>query len=103
MLRVRNRLAPSLLVVSVLMLSMATPDAYAEMRRASVRVVDGVLRYVARPGIDDDVLVGGRPTDAPLTSVLLQAKDDMRAGEGCRRLKPLPDSDYRFRVKCLHV
>ncbi|MFL5767143.1 MAG: calcium-binding protein [Actinomycetota bacterium] len=95
--------AASAFFATLLMISLLPSQAQAQTRRASVRVIDGVLTYVAQPGTDDDLLIAERPTDAPLTSALLQAKNDMRAGEGCTRLAPLRNSDRPFRVKCLHV
>jgi hypothetical protein len=74
-----KRVGTAGLVGLLLAVITSAPVAHAQTRRASVRVVDGVLTYRGVPGAIDTVVPSSTDASGGTADVLLAAANDMRA------------------------
>jgi Ca2+-binding RTX toxin-like protein len=74
-------------------------------RTATVRVVDGVLRYRAAPFTSDELYLRASSATDPITSVLLITSAATRAGPGCDVVSAVRDSFVKHPhwVRCVDV
>jgi hemolysin type calcium-binding protein len=92
-MHLRGRCLLGVLVAS-LAVSVPGPMVTASTLRASVRVVEGELRYVAAPGVSDDLYVYSR--SGAETELRFLSANDMRAGTGCTRRSRTTIGVYRL-------